>query len=136
MSAEYLFVYGSLRRDFSSPASDVLDNHAEYIGEATFQGKLYKIDWYPGVVSSDDPDDIVVGEVYKMNDKERVLSKLDRYEGCSPVDPEPHAFTRTKTQVKLKNGDKIKAWIYLYNLSTSEKKRIPSGDFVTFKNRR
>ena len=133
MSAEYLFVYGSLRRDFSSPASRVLDDHAEYIGEAIFQGKLYKIDWYPGVVPSVDLDDKVLGEVYKINNREEVHPNLDRYEGCSPADPKPHAFARKESRVRLKSGDEITAWIYLYEWTVDDKERIPSGDYLDHK---
>jgi gamma-glutamylcyclotransferase (GGCT)/AIG2-like uncharacterized protein YtfP len=127
---DLIFVYGSLRKNISSPASEVLDEHAEYVGEATFQGKLYKIDWYPGVVPSDDPDDIVFGEVYKITDKDHVLSALDRYEGCSPEDPKPHAFVRKQRLVTLNNRGTIDAWIYLYTRSVSGKDRIDSGDYL------
>jgi len=130
MPEEYLFVYGSLRKDFSSPAREVLDEHAEYVGEATFQGKLYKIDWYPGVVPSDDPDDTVIGEVYKIIDRDEVFSKLDRYEGCSPADPKPHAFVRKQRLVTLNNGGTVDAWIYLYTRPVSGKDRIISGDYL------
>lgn len=131
MASEYIFVYGSLRRDFSSPAGEVLDDYAEFINDATYQGKLYKIDWFPGVVPSDDEDDIVHGEVYKINDKEEVLSKLDRYEGCSPSDPKPRAFVRKEVQVKS-NGDDIIAWIYLFDLPVDDKVRIRSGDYLKY----
>lgn len=128
--SDLIFVYGSLRKDFSSPASEILDNHSEYVGEATFQGKLYKVDWYPGVVPSDDPDDIVFGEVYKITEKDHVLPALDRYEGCSPEDPEPHAFVRKQRLVTLDNGGTIDAWIYLYTRPVSGKDRIDSGDYL------
>lgn len=130
MSPEYIYVYGSLRKGFSFPARDVLDNQAEYIGDATFQGKLFEIDWYPGAVPSDNGDDIVYGEVYKLNENEIVLSKLDQYEGCSPADPKPHAFIRKEMKVTRKNGDEITAWIYLYDLLADDKAQILSGDYT------
>lgn len=133
MSSEYLFVYGSLRRDYSSPARQVLDDHAEFVSEAIFQGKLYKIEWYPGVVPSDEPVDNVIGEVYKITDKDEVFSKLDQYEGCSPADPQPHAFVRKEMRVRLKKGPEINAWIYLYEWSVDDKKQIPSGDYLDHK---
>lgn len=131
MATEYIFVYGSLRRDFSSPVREVLDDYAQFISEATYQGKLYKIDWYPGVVPSEDEDDIVYGEVYKIIEREEVLTKLDRYEGCSPMDPKPHAFIRKQVQVKS-NGNEITAWIYHYDLSIDEKVQISSGDYLKY----
>ncbi|MDR9410295.1 MAG: gamma-glutamylcyclotransferase family protein [Balneolaceae bacterium] len=129
---DLIFVYGSLRKDFSSPASEVLENHAEYVGEAIFRGKLYKIDWYPGVVPSDDPGDCVIGEVYKIIDRAEVFSKLDRYEGCSRSDPKPHAFVRMKKSVILSNSTSVEAWIYLYTQQVTDKEEIASGDYLEF----
>ncbi len=129
MATEYIFVYGSLRKDIPSPARAVLDDHAEYIGEALFRGKLYEIDWYPGVIPSDNENDVVHGEVYKMVDRFEVLSKLDRYEGCSPMDPKPHAFIRKQVPVILER-DEITAWIYLYDLPVDGLTQIPSGDYL------
>lgn len=133
MPVNHIFVYGSLRREFASPARRVLDEHAEFVGKATFRGKLYIIDWYPGVVESDHPDDTVVGEVYKILNEAEVLAKLDQYEGCSPGDPKPHEFARKEKTVRLQNGKEILAWIYIYVMAVSGKERIPSGDFFTFK---
>ena len=132
MNADYIFVYGSLRSEFKSPSRTVLDDHAEFLGEATFQGKLYMIDWYPGVVESNDPDDIVQGEAYKIIDNDPVLSKLDQYEGCSSNDPKPHEFERKEKTVKLKDGKEIAAWIYIYVFPVAGKEQIPSGDFVSY----
>jgi gamma-glutamylcyclotransferase (GGCT)/AIG2-like uncharacterized protein YtfP len=132
MATQYIFVYGSLRKRFSSPARVVLDHHAEYVGEAAFRGKLYEIDWYPGVIPSKDQNDLVHGEVYKMTNPEEVLSKLDQYEGCLPMDPKPHAFVRKQAQVSLEGGE-VTAWIYLYDLSVEDLVQIPSGDYLKFK---
>ncbi|NBC67163.1 MAG: gamma-glutamylcyclotransferase [Bacteroidetes bacterium] len=131
---DLIFVYGSLRKDFSSPAREVLEKHAEFVGEAKFQGKLYKIDWYPGVVPSDDPSDCVIGEVYKIIDRGEVFSKLDRYEGCAPSDPKPHAFVRKQKSVTLRNSTLVKVWIYLYTHPVTEKEMIASGDYIEFMN--
>lgn len=131
MVTEYIFVYGSLRKGFSSPAREVLDDYAEFAGRATFQGKLYKIDWYPGVVPSRNRDDVVHGEVYLINDRDEVLSKLDRYEGCSPSDPKPHAFVRKQMPVNLK-GKEMTAWVYLFNLPVDDKNQIRSGDYLKY----
>lgn len=131
MATEYIFVYGSLRRGFASPAREVLDDYAEFISDAIYQGKLYKIDWYPGVVPSDDEDDIVHGEVYKIINREEVLRKLDRYEGCSTMDQKPHAFVRKKVEVKS-SGNEITAWIYLYDLSIDDMVLISSGDYLKY----
>lgn len=131
MEPEFIFVYGSLRKGFSSPAREVLDDYAELVGRATFQGKLYKIEWYPGVVPSENEDDIVYGEVYKIINKEEVLSKLDHYEGCSPSDSKPHAFVRKEMPVVV-NSEEIIAWIYLFDLPVDDMIQIRSGDYLKY----
>lgn len=133
MATDYIFVYGSLRSEFRSSSHSVLKEHADFIGKATFRGKLYMIDWYPGVVESDDSDDSVIGEVYKIRNKAEVLSTLDHYEGCSPGDPKPHHFARKEKTVQLLSGEEISAWIYIYVMDTSGKEQIASGDFFTFR---
>lgn len=40
---DYIFVYGTLRREIDHPAHQLLSRGAEWIGEATFQGKLYDL---------------------------------------------------------------------------------------------
>ena len=129
MVSDYIFVYGSLRSEFDSPVKSVLQDHAKLIGKATFQGKLYMIEWYPGVIESDDSSDRVIGEIYKIKNQEVLLSQLDQYEGCSPNDPEPHAFIRRVKSVLLESGGEIRAWIYLYNESVKNKQCITSGNY-------
>lgn len=131
MPTEYIFVYGLLRKGFSSPAREVLDDYTEFIGEATFQGKLYKIEWYPGVVPSENEENVVHGEVYKIIEREEVLSRLDHYEGCSPSDPKPHTFVRKQMQVNLKD-EEITAWIYLFDLPVDDMVQIRSGDYLKY----
>ena len=47
---EYLFVYGTLRRGGGAPLSKLLGQQADLVGLGTFQGKLYDLGYYPGVV--------------------------------------------------------------------------------------
>jgi gamma-glutamylcyclotransferase (GGCT)/AIG2-like uncharacterized protein YtfP len=92
-----------------------LAKNADLIGKAWFQGKLYKIDDYPGAVLSDNSEDKVFGEVYCLHHAETLLPVLDRYEECAPDFPEPHEYLRQKQAICLNNGDWIAAWVYLYN---------------------
>lgn len=92
--------------------------HGKFIGDATYQGKLYKIDYYPGAVPSGDPNDAVQGEVYLLHQADVALSLLDRYEECGPEFPEPTEYSRQKQSVLLKDGRLITAWVYVYNHST------------------
>lgn len=129
-----IFVYGSLRKDFNHSMFSLLEMNGVFIGEAHYRGKLYEIDWYPGVVPSDDAGDRVTGEVYRVDNQwEDVIGQLDQYEGCSPNDTEPHLFKRHQETVTLKTGITIKAWIYLYNRPAKGKQLIPSGDYLEWK---
>jgi gamma-glutamylcyclotransferase (GGCT)/AIG2-like uncharacterized protein YtfP len=129
MNSEYIFVYGTLRRDIKSEMYHLLARYAEFVDEATYQGKLYKIDYYPGVIPSNNHKDHVYGEVYKLLNPEIVLPRLDEYEECAPTFPEPTEYVRKKEKVTLKSGQIIWVWIYIYNRSTENFQRIASGDF-------
>lgn len=133
MAVKFIFTYGSLLSDFDNPAHDLLKEHAKRIGKAIFRGRLYMVDWYPGVVASDNPDDKVHGEVYSIENRNTLLKELDRYEGCSPSDPQPHQFERQEHTVTLQNGEELLAWIYIYIQPVPVEKRIPSGDYLHFK---
>lgn len=127
---DYLFVYGTLRRDSRSEMFHLLARHAVFVGDSTFQGKLFRVDYYPGVVASENPNDVVHGEVYKLIASDIVLARLDDYEECGPGYPEPHEYIRRKQNVTLNGeGSVIPAWIYLYNRPIAGLELIPSGDF-------
>ncbi len=129
MKDNYLFVYGTLRRDTKSEMYHFLTQFADFVDEATFQGRLYLVDYYPGVVTSKNPHDIVRGEVYRLQEPGFVLSQLDKYEECGPGFPEPTEYIRCKENVVLQRGDKVEAWVYIYNRPTQGLHRIESGDF-------
>lgn len=130
MNDDYLFVYGTLRRDTKSEMYHLLARYAEVVDEAIYQGKLYKVDYYPGVVPSENPSDIVHGEVYRLNRPEVVLPRLDEYEECGPGFPEPTEFIRRKESLVLKKGNEVLAWIYIYNHPTDDLELIESGDLL------
>jgi gamma-glutamylcyclotransferase (GGCT)/AIG2-like uncharacterized protein YtfP len=129
MNDDYLFVYGTLRRDSESEMYHLLARYGEFVGDATYQGKLYMVDYYPGVVPSDDPQDVVRGEAYKLTCSDIVPSRLDDYEECGSVFPEPNEYIRRNEMVKLNSGEVITAWIYIFNRSTEGLQLIQSGDF-------
>ena len=130
MTQEYLFVYGTLRRSANSEMHQLLTRHADFVAEATCQGRLYKIDYYPGVVPSDDPAHRVKGEVYALHAPATVLPALDAYEECGPGFAEPTEYVREKQEVVLSTGRKLIAWVYVYKRSTQGIAAIDSGDFL------
>jgi Uncharacterized conserved protein len=130
MTFDYIFVYGTLRRDTHSEMAGLLASHAEFVDDAIYQGKLFKIDYYPGAVPSDDPNDKVQGEVYRFHQPDIALPLLDLYEEFGPEFPEPNEYVRRKQAVLLKNGGTVMAWLYIYNRSTEGLELIESADFI------
>jgi gamma-glutamylcyclotransferase (GGCT)/AIG2-like uncharacterized protein YtfP len=62
--SDYLFVYGTLRKEMNHPMYRALSRSAEWVGEANLQGRLYDLGKYPGAVPSKRVSDIVIGEIY------------------------------------------------------------------------
>lgn len=129
MSAEYLFVYGLLRRKANHEMSDFLFENAEFVSEASYQGRLYLVSHYPGVIPSADPSDRVVGDVYKI-EKDLIFRELDQFEGVGEEFSSPNEYRRVKQQIGIAGSKEIDCWIYLYNHPTSGCKRIFNGDFL------
>jgi gamma-glutamylcyclotransferase (GGCT)/AIG2-like uncharacterized protein YtfP len=133
MDKELLFVYGTLRRGFANPVRNVLEEHASLASPASLRGKLYEIDGYPGVILSDDPDDLVYGEVYIITDRDVLFSILDNYEESSAHYPHPQEYERKKVWITLQNSENKKAWAYLYNWKLNGRVRIFSGDYLKYR---
>lgn len=126
---EHLFVYGLLRPESGHDVAGGLMARARHIGQAEFQGRLYDNGGYPGVVDSDDSADCVIGDVFEIPGDPAFIERLDAFEGCAPSDAEPHEYRRALRTVKL-GADRIACWIYLYNWSIDDKKRIENSDFL------
>jgi gamma-glutamylcyclotransferase (GGCT)/AIG2-like uncharacterized protein YtfP len=127
----YLFVYGTLMKDTNHSMAQLLTKHSEFICRASMQGQLYLIDYYPGAILSDNKDDIVYGELYKLSNASWVLSQLDDYEECSSSFPEPHEYQRQLITIQPHAADVSLslAWAYLYQYPLSKKLRIKNGQF-------
>lgn len=126
---ERLFVYGTLRRACGHSMHRLME-HAEFLGDATFQGRLYLVGTFPGAVKSSFPDDLVQGEVYRLVKPAELLPRLDAYEDFDPRSPETSLYRREKATLRLESGEFADAWIYLYNRPTENLPRIVSGDFL------
>lgn len=128
MSADRLFVYGSLRRSAGHPMGELLSASAVLEGDAVVRGRLYVVDWYPGLVL-DEAGDLVHGELWRLVDAS-VLARLDEYEGCGKSDPQPHEFRRVCATVERLHGGDATAWVYELLRELPESRRIPSGDWA------
>ncbi len=138
--AEQIFVYGTLRRELGHPMHRLLAQHARYVGRASFAGRLYDLNGYPGAVPDPAGRGRVWGEVYRFSAPGPLLALLDRYEGCNnnanagssggkrggPQDE----YRRELRTVYGENGERLRAWIYLYNRPVGGRREIPGGDYL------
>jgi gamma-glutamylcyclotransferase (GGCT)/AIG2-like uncharacterized protein YtfP len=125
-----LFVYGTLMRGFDHPMSKLLSQSADWLGAAQCRGRLYMIKHYPGLLLSDQPGDVVHGELYRLYQPRELLVTFDDYEGCGPTFAQPTAYLRQVLPVTLAGGGVNEAWTYIYNWPVAETKRIASGKFL------
>lgn len=129
MFESHLFVYGTLRKDGANPMHDFLARESDFVAHATWQGRLYRVDFYPGAVPSDDPAHAVHGEVYRLRRPMFALADLDRYEACGPGFAVPTEYLRELHPVRLRDGREVQAWVYVYNRPVGGLELISSGDF-------
>lgn len=130
LESEYLFVYGTLLKDFDSYMSKFLNKHSEFIGNAYFTGRLYDLGWYPGAVASDNPSERVYGNVFKLKNTDEVFKVLDDYEGVGNTSTYHNEYKRELINAYLDDGERLKIWVYIYNASTKDLKRIFSGNYM------
>ena len=117
MKAERVFVYGTLRRGGSN---HFRMEQAEFLSSGTVNGRLYQIDWYPGLVLDDKAGEII-GEIYQV--PPAVLEELDRFEGAE--------YRRLQTQARLSDGGNVSAWVWEWLGPVDEIRLIKSGDWLS-----
>lgn len=127
---QYLFVYGTLRASCRGRLFTDIEAHLTFLDYGRFNGRLYAVADYPGAIANAQPQDYVLGELYKMTNAESVLTALDVYEECALESSEPHEFKRRQVPIILHNGSTVSAWIYLYNLPVGDATLIQSGDYI------
>jgi gamma-glutamylcyclotransferase (GGCT)/AIG2-like uncharacterized protein YtfP len=130
MTSDRLFVYGTLMRGFDHPMAQLLSRSAYFLGGARCRGRLYRMKHYPGLVLSDDPNDHVFGELYRLRSPEELLREFDMYEACGDGFVEPTEYIRQMLPVTGDDGAVSEAWTYIYNWPMVEAARIASGRFL------
>ena len=130
MTSNHLFVYGTLMRGFDHPMARLLAANAEFIGAASCRGRLYLVRHYPGLVLSDDPADIVHGELFRLREVDALLREFDMYEACGEGFEPPTEYVRQMLAMTLADGSSQDAWTYVYNWPVTELPRIASGRFL------
>ena len=130
MISDRLFVYGTLMRGFDHPMATLLSRSADFLGEAKCKGRLYRVKHYPALVLSNDPADIVLGELYRLRARDALLREFDMYEACGEGFAEPTEYVRKMLEVALDDGTASEAWTYVYNWEVTRLPRIASGRFL------
>ena len=127
--SEYLFTYGTLRLDQSHPMAEFLVKNAKLVGLALLpKAKLYRIDWYPALIESDDINDEVTGDLLQLNDISS-FQQIDEYEGIG-IGNEPYEYRRVKVKIKT-DTQELESWVYFYNVELpKDAEIIESGDFL------
>ena len=130
MMLDRLFVYGTLMRGFDHPMAQLLARSADFIGEARCRGRLYLVKHYPGLVLSDDPADVVFGELYRLRAPDELLREFDMYEACGEGFAEPTEYIRQMLPVTSQDHGVDETWTYIYNWPVAHLPRIVSGRFL------
>jgi len=130
MTSDRLFVYGTLMRGFDHPMARLLSRSADFIGEARCQGRLYLVKHYPGLVLSDDPTELVFGELYRLHQPRELLGEFDMYEACGEGFAAPTQYIRQMLAVMRDGQAADQAWTYVYNWPVAGLPRIASGRFM------
>ena len=128
-----LFVYGSLRSGFRSPAYEYISRYFDLIGEAKAKGKLFDLGEYPAGKPTDD-DKYIIGELYRIKNESEfswAMGQLDDYEGVHVGFDETQLYKRDIAEVQV-NNEKTNAWIYWYHGDIEDKPVIESGDVLQY----
>jgi gamma-glutamylcyclotransferase (GGCT)/AIG2-like uncharacterized protein YtfP len=116
-SSNLLFVYGTLMSGFDGHFAQYLRKNASLLGEATCQGYLYKISYYPGLVIPEEspPEAVVYGELYELSGTAdgNFWAVLDEYEGVPTETLVGDEYVRREIAVSM-GGKALSAWAYVY----------------------
>ncbi|MBN1410415.1 MAG: gamma-glutamylcyclotransferase [Spirochaetales bacterium] len=129
LNDSYLFAYGTLRK--KAGANEYL-RYAQYSADGFFNGVLYEVNGYPGAVTSDNENDRVAVEVYRLLGEKKIFTLLDEYEECAPRYPASHEYIRKCISVHIIDKGIVHTWIYLYNRDVSKLTRIASGNYLDY----
>jgi len=128
-----LFVYGSLRSGFHSPAYEYISRYFDIVGNAKVKGELFDLGTYPAAKPTDN-NKFIIGELYRIrNEKEFAwaIGQLDDYEGVNAAFDEMQLYRRELTEVHIDNKV-TNAWIYWYIGDVKDKPVIDSGDVLQY----
>jgi gamma-glutamylcyclotransferase (GGCT)/AIG2-like uncharacterized protein YtfP len=128
-----IFVYGSLRSGFHSPAYNYVSKYFTLVGAAKTKGLLIDMGEYPVAIATTE-DKFLIGELYQITHKEAfdfAIAQLDDYEGVNVEDGEEQLYFRSITEVFV-NDTTTTAWVYWFKGDTANKPIVTSGDVLQY----
>src|SRR5450432_2451414 len=128
---DYLFVYGTLRKNYNLKLKKQVKDDLLYVGKARVGASLYDLGRYPGAVKNSNGNEII-GDLFLLSDPEKVFRILDEYEGYLEDEVVDSEFIRKRNRVKLDSGKNINAWIYWYNFDPEDKVKIRYKDYLKY----
>jgi gamma-glutamylcyclotransferase (GGCT)/AIG2-like uncharacterized protein YtfP len=128
-----LFVYGSLRSDFSSSGHKYISDYFNLIGKAKVKGKLYALKDYPAAIPTKE-DCFIIGELYSISNLDEfvfAMKQLDDYEGVNTEIGGKPLYNRELADIYI-NEKIVQSWIYWYNGDVDGNPFIASGDVMEY----
>ncbi|MCU0394560.1 MAG: gamma-glutamylcyclotransferase [Chitinophagaceae bacterium] len=129
-----IFVYGSLRSGFNSPAYNYISQYFDLVSPGRIRGTLYDLGAYPAALPTAE-DRFIIGELYTIrhaDEFEWAMAQLDDYEGIDASYDEPSEYRRDLTEVWIDNGQTATAWVYWYTADVTDKPVVASGDVLQY----
>jgi gamma-glutamylcyclotransferase (GGCT)/AIG2-like uncharacterized protein YtfP len=99
---------------------------AGFHGAASLHGRIYRFDWYPGLVVDGNGVEIL-GELYHVGPAQ--LAELDLFEGLSAGEIEGSEYRRVRVPVNSEAGP-VDAWVWEWIGPVDEADLIPGGDWL------
>lgn len=128
-----LFVYGSLRSGFHSPAYEYISRYFDLVGNARVKGELFDLGTYPAAKPTV-ANKFIIGELYRIRNENEfawAIGQLDDYEGVNAAFDEMQLYRREIAEVHIDNKV-TNAWIYWYIGDVNDKPVIDSGDVLQY----
>ena len=123
----HLFVYGLLKSEFENKASQLIQKHCRFIGDACMPGYIFDVGDFPGAVFDPRSPYKVYGELYEvLQDQEKLISELDHFEEIGPDFPEPQLYRKEIIQIPV-NQKTMACLVYIYNLEWKHLPLITKG---------
>jgi len=89
LSADHLFVYGTLRRGSNNQFARLLAERAHFVGPARVSGRLYDFGSYPGARREEGS---IIGEIVRLDPLGELLGVLESVENCPGCGGKPLAI--------------------------------------------